>query len=202
MVITLSLQLNTLMQKTYTGTSVAATDSNVAAPLPDSSVPERQAAVSTSFSQLSRPEHFSGDSSDVKLFLIQCKLHSELQATNFPSDQAKIAFIISHLCCHVEAWTTVELSRRSVICSSLSFTRASEQIFHHSAPGHEAVWILITLKQGKRQVSDYAIKFRSLTVETEWGAKVFCDKIKDCMISPDLPGDLDSLVALAIGSIS
>lgn len=175
MVITLSLQLNTLMQKMYTGTSVAATDSNVATPLPDPSAPEPQAAVSSSFPQR---EHFSGDSSDVKLFLIRRKLHSELQATNFPSDQAKIGFIILHLCCHVEAWTTVELSRRSVICSSLTgFTRASEQIFHHSAPGHEAVQILITSKQGKCQVSDYAIKFRSLTVETEWSAKAFCEKI-------------------------
>lgn len=46
---------------------------------------------------LSRPEQFSGDSGDCRVFLDQCGLHFELQAASYPVERTKVVYIISHL---------------------------------------------------------------------------------------------------------
>ena len=60
--------------------------------------------------QLSSPEHFSGESGDCCPFISQCELHFEFNASAFSSDQAKIAFIISHLTGRARSWATAEWS--------------------------------------------------------------------------------------------
>lgn len=59
---------------------------------------------------LARPETFSGDSGDWCAFLTQCELHFDLQATAYPTERSKIAYIISHLTGQAEAWATMEWS--------------------------------------------------------------------------------------------
>lgn len=59
-------------------------------------------------------------------------------------------------------------------CASLAdFTRALHQIFQHTSPGREAAHVLVTLKQGKRKVTDY--EFRTLTAVSEWNATALAD---------------------------
>ena len=77
---------------------------------------------------LSKPAVFSGDSGDCTAFLTQCQLHFKLQAAAFPADQARVAYIISHLGL-AEALATAEWSCSSAICNSLAlFTRSFTQI--------------------------------------------------------------------------
>lgn len=70
--------------------------------------------------QFTHPEKFSGDSGDCQPFLTQCELHLELQAQNFQTDRAKIAFLILHLTSRAEASAMAEWSRRSDVYESYS----------------------------------------------------------------------------------
>ena len=62
------------------------------------------------------------------------------------------------------------------------------------------------LRQGKRQVADYAIEFRTLSAECGWNIPSLlnashhglANAIKDQLVSLERPPDLDSLIALAI----
>lgn len=126
---------------------------------------------------------------DVKPFLTQCNLNLELQAATFTVDQAKITIYLS-LSPSVrqrKSWATVDLCCRSVIWSSLvSFTKAFDQIFHHSDLGHVGAQTLIMFKKVKCEVSDYTIKCHSLAAKSDWNAKALanallqglCDTIK------------------------
>lgn len=81
------------------------------ASMPTSEMASAQAlpvVMAISCSQLFRPQHFDGESGDIQPFLTQCELHFELQAASFVSGRAKIAFIVSHLSGHAEAWAKAE----------------------------------------------------------------------------------------------
>ncbi|XP_034021083.1 probable JmjC domain-containing histone demethylation protein 2C [Thalassophryne amazonica] len=83
---------------------------------------------------------------------------------------------------------------------------ALKQVFQHTAPGREAARSLMKLRQGSRQVTDYAIDFRVLAAKSEWNPAALLDvffqglsaEIQDQLIATDLPDDLDELIALAI----
>lgn len=152
--------------------------------------------------QLARPDKFSGDCCP---FLMQCELHFELQAQMFPTERAKIAYLISHLTGRAEAWVTAEWTRRTMICVSFSdFSRAFTQIFQSFSPGREAARSLMSLRQGRRSVLDYAIEFQTLAANSGWNSSALTDtflsglsqRIKDQLISLDLPDDLDNVIAV------
>ena len=156
---------------------------------------------------LSQPTRFTGDSGDCKTFLTQCQIHFELQPEAFPTDRAKVAYIITHLSGRAEAWATAEWGRSSPVCQSLPlFSKALTQIFQHTTPGREAARALVRLRQGRGRVVDYAIEFRTLAAESSWNPPALFDafleglseSLKDQLAPLDLPSDLDSLIELAI----
>ena len=154
---------------------------------------------------LSKPEQFSGDSGDCRSFLTQCELHFEFQSTSFPSERAKVAFIMTHLTGRAAAWAAAEWHRESEICNSLpQFTRTLTQIFQVISPGREAARSLHSLRQGRRRIIDYAIEFRILAADSGWNQPALMDAflsglseaLKDQLAPMDLPADLDSLIEL------
>lgn len=156
---------------------------------------------------LARPERFSGASGDCRAFITQCELHFELQAASYPTDRAKVAFVISHLTDRAAAWATAEWQRGSATCSSLpAFLEAFTQVFQHTRPGREAARALMRLRQGRRRVADYAIEFRTLAAESAWNPAALLDafleglsgELKDHLAPLDLPATLEGLIALAI----
>ena len=88
------------------------TETPAAAPVPGPVVPMSLC--------LAPPEKFSGDSGDCRTFLAQCDLHFKHNPAAFESDQAKVAFMVSHLTGRAAAWATAEWSRDSEICESLT----------------------------------------------------------------------------------
>lgn len=64
----------------------------------------------------------------------------------------------------------------------------------------------MSLRQGKRSTSDYAIEFRTLAAESDWNNAALFDvflqglafSIKEALIPLDLPKTLASLITLAI----
>ncbi|CAK6983400.1 hypothetical protein L3Q82_001622 [Scomber scombrus] len=74
--------------------------------------------------RLAPPEKFSGNSGDCRTFLVQCDLHFKLNPAAFESDQAKVAFIVSHLTGRAAAWATAEWSSsrsRRLLCGIPTF---------------------------------------------------------------------------------
>uniref|UniRef100_A0A3B3I5P6 CCHC-type domain-containing protein n=1 Tax=Oryzias latipes TaxID=8090 RepID=A0A3B3I5P6_ORYLA len=177
---------------------------------PSSSASAPMAASQTSFAPtvpLARPERFSGASGDCRVFITQCELNFELQAAAYPTDRAKVAFIVSHLTDRAAAWATAEWQRGSASCASLpAFLEAFTQVFQHTRPGREAARALMRLRQGRRRVADYAIDFRTLAAESAWNPSALIDafleglsgELKDQLAPLDLPATLEGLIALAI----
>ncbi len=98
------------------------------------------------------------------------------------------------------------MNRRSVICNSLPlFTNTLTQIFQTVTLGREAAKALVTLRQGRRSVSDYAIDFRTLAADSGWNQLALVDaffnglseRLKDHLTPLDLPSELEALIALA-----
>ena len=157
--------------------------------------------------RLASPEKFSGDSGNCRPFLVQCDLHFKHQPAAFPTDQAKVAFIVSHLTGRAEAWATAEWSRCSPVCQSVRlFLDTMSKIFDQTSPGRESARALVNIKQRQRRVADYAIDFRTLAAESWWNSAALfdaflhglADPIKDQLAPLQLPEDLDSLIAMAI----
>ena len=126
---------------------------------------------------------------------------------SFPSERAQVAYVISHLSGRAEAWATAEWSRRSPVCDTLQlFTNALTKTFQQIAPGREAARALVNLRQGRRNVSDYAIEFRTVAADRGWNQSALFDAflhglsapLKDQLAPLDLPADLDSVIAMAI----
>ena len=169
--------------------------------------PQPLGAVSTTpHLSLSRPERFSRESGDCRAFLAQCELHFEFQVASFPTDRSKIAYIILHLSGRAEAWATAEWSRRSAVCDSFFlFRKTFVQIFQTTSPGREAARSLVSLRQGRRRVTDFAIEFRTLAAESGWNESALSDAflnglsevLKDHLAPLELPTELDALIALA-----
>lgn len=75
---------------------------------------------SASVPHLAKPEWFLGASGKCRAFLVQCGLHFELQASSFPTKQAKGAFMITQLSGRSKAWVTAEWARNSSVRHSLT----------------------------------------------------------------------------------
>uniref|UniRef100_A0A3Q4ACU0 Retrotransposon gag domain-containing protein n=1 Tax=Mola mola TaxID=94237 RepID=A0A3Q4ACU0_MOLML len=154
----------------------------------------------------SSPERFSGESGDCRPFISQCELHFEFNAAAFSSDRAKIVFIISHLTGLARSCATAELSRRSAVCDSLpEFIKIFTQIFQSTSLGRETAKALVSLRQGKKSVSDYAVEFRTIAADSGWNQPALIDAflnglsetLKDHMASINLPADLEAVINFA-----
>ncbi|XP_073404157.1 uncharacterized protein [Dendrobates tinctorius] len=87
---------------------------------------------------LARPPRYSGDPKLCLGFLNQCQLHFELLPLHYPTDQAKVAFVVSHL---------------EVFDEPGCLVSTTESLFNH---------------QGTFSVGQYAIRFRTLSSELGW----------------------------------
>ena len=180
------------------------TDTVSAAPEPP---PVPTTAYAGAGARLAPPERFSGDLGQCKSFLTDCEMHFELFPHAFPTDRARVAFMISHLAGRARAWATAEWARGSPLCSSLQdFKVALNRTFDPVSTEREKARELSGLRQGQESVCDYAIRFRTLAAESGWNAMALYDvflkglagPVQEHLLPLDLPPDLDSLIALAV----
>lgn len=181
----------------------------ISATPPDANPAANQAEVSFSPVplRLASPEKYSGESGNCRTFLVQCDLHYKLNPAAFVSDEAKIAFMVSHLTGRAAAWATAEWSRDSSICRSFTaFKDTMSRIFDLTSPAAEATRVLMQLKQHPRPVLDYAIEFRTIAIDSGWNTPALIDAfrnglsetIKDHLAPLELPQDLESLISMSI----
>ena len=208
----LSAQLQGLQEHLAPPTPAAplnqVTRPNPATPPPTAiAVPVPTASIVETGSKLAPPAKFSGELGQCKTFLIDCSIHFELTPNAFSTNRSKMAFMISHMTGRVKAWASVEWSRNTRVCNSISgFEAALIKTFEPVTTSWEKAQELSGLRQGTDSACDYGIRFHTLATESNWNSTALYDvfwkglaaPIQDLLISLDLPEDLDSLIALAI----
>ncbi|KAI3375521.1 hypothetical protein L3Q82_003850 [Scortum barcoo] len=65
-------------------------------------------------------EKYSGVSSECRSFLVQCDLHFKNDPAAFLSEQAQVAFMVSHLSGRAAAWVTAEWARGAAVFKALN----------------------------------------------------------------------------------
>uniref|UniRef100_A0A3B5QX72 CCHC-type domain-containing protein n=1 Tax=Xiphophorus maculatus TaxID=8083 RepID=A0A3B5QX72_XIPMA len=156
--------------------------------------------------RLSPPEVFCGEPSQCRPFITQCEIHFELQPSSFPSERAKVAYLISLLSGKAKIWGTAEWQKDSLICYSFNdFSKELIRVFDPCLPEREAARGLWRIKQGKRRINEYIIDFHTLSADSDWNDEALCDafyqglseNIKDELSTRDPPKDLADLETMA-----
>ncbi|KAM9412399.1 uncharacterized protein ACWYII_026600 [Salvelinus alpinus] len=156
--------------------------------------------------RLPPPQRFSGDPSVCKGFFTQCSLSFELQPSSFPTDRSKIAYIITLLSEKALAWATAVWDAQSPCCASYStFAEEFKRVFQGPTSGPDSAKQLLTLRQGRRSVTDYAIQFHTVAAASGWNdealtvcfLKGLSDTIQDELATREPPDNLESLIKLA-----
>lgn len=154
---------------------------------------------------LPAPSRYSGDSKACRGFLSQCTIHFELQPQNFPSDRAKIAYIISLLSGEALAWAAPLWEKNDPVVSSLpNFLKLFRNIFEEPGRVSSAASALLRLRQESASVGQYALHFRILTAELSWNNEALVatflhglsDRVKDELAGRTIPADLDEVISL------
>ncbi|KAI4879883.1 hypothetical protein NFI96_022663, partial [Prochilodus magdalenae] len=138
-----------------------------ASPVPQGVLPpETTPRPGVSEPQLPHPDKFGGDPERCRGFLLQCSLVFEQQPSRFPTERAKVAYIMALLTGRALSWATPLWEQGSDSCSSVAqFSGAMRRTFFNPDGGRAAVSQLLRLRQGPRSAADYAVDFRTLGAE-------------------------------------
>ena len=157
--------------------------------------------------RLPPPQTYAGDPGSCQSFLTQCQLVFALQPATFPTDGAKVAYVITLLSGRARDWGTATWSNNEGVREDFAlFSSEMRKVFDRSKQGREAAREVLQLRHGCQSVSDYAIQFRTLASESGWNKDAFYDvffnglseEIQDELLPHDLPKDFDELVDMAI----
>ncbi|KAI3352573.1 hypothetical protein L3Q82_005509 [Scortum barcoo] len=157
--------------------------------------------------RLAPPEKYSRESGQCRSFLVQCDLHFQNDPAAFASDQAQVAFIISHLSGRAAAWATQEWARGAAVCQNKQqFTHLLTRLIDHCCSSQEASRAMFELRQNSRRVMDYAIEFRTRATDSGWNSPALKgafingldDDVKDQLAPHEIPEEFEDLVKLAI----
>ncbi|KAK3517150.1 hypothetical protein QTP86_003947 [Hemibagrus guttatus] len=119
-------------------------------------------------SPMATPAPFSGSVEDCNGFLLQCLLALEMQPHLYPDNQAKVAFIISHLDGKALHWAEPIWTQNNPIVTSLpNFIKHFKEVFGKPA-WDSSVGERLCRKQDVMSVSDYALQFRTLAAASGW----------------------------------
>lgn len=122
------------------------------------------------------PAFYSGEPQLCRPFLAKCSLYISLQPSAFPTEESKVAFVITLLTGRVASWGTTVWERRLPCCASFqTFSTELRKVFDHVASGRDTARLLAELRQGDQTVTDYSIEFRTLAAECGWNAEAQWD---------------------------
>ncbi|KAJ8282443.1 hypothetical protein COCON_G00049620 [Conger conger] len=157
--------------------------------------------------RLPPPEKYAGEPGECQAFITQCQLIFQLQPSTFPTERSRVAYIITQLTGRAKKWGTAawEAGLPCVQTSGL-FMEEMKRMFDRSRHGREAAREILRMHQGERSVSDFAIDFQTLATSCGWASQALYDtflnslaeRIKDELLTRELPDDLEQLIALAI----
>ncbi|KAK0146962.1 Retrotransposon-like protein 1 [Merluccius polli] len=152
-------------------------------PEPPAPVPSHSASPRELF--IPAPERYKGDLGLCRSFLLQCSLVFELQPQTYPTDKARIAYLIGALRGEALAWATAVWERGSAACFDYSvFTEEMRRVFDHPR------------RLIRSRVSDSC----GWNVEALQGVflNALGSDVEDELTSREESADLEHLIALAI----
>jgi len=153
------------------------------------------------------PEPFSGDANRCRGFVLQCSLVFLQRPQTFPTDSAKIRYVIGLLRGRALAWAEAVNSHQSLtslaFCEFLSELR---DVFDHPDFWGDASRRLINIHQGARSVADYSVEFKTLVSDAGWDDAALrglflnglSDQLQDELVTQDETDNLKGLIAQAI----
>ncbi len=163
-------ELTTQLQRLQTEPVQQPTASNP----PASTIPDQ--AVRFIEPRLPPPAFYSGDPQQCRSFLAKCSLYISLQPSSFPTEESRIAFVITLLSGWEALWGTTVWEQKLPCCTSFqSFSEEIRRVFDRATSGREAARCLAKLRQGDRSVTDSSIEFRTLAAECRWNLEAQWD---------------------------
>ncbi|TWW59873.1 hypothetical protein D4764_06G0014030 [Takifugu flavidus] len=95
------------------------------------------------------PEQYSGEAGACASFLLQCSLVFDLEPLTYPSDRAKIVFVVNLLSGRAALWATAVLENQTPVSSSFpAFTAELNRVFDHPVQSSETASQILALHQG------------------------------------------------------
>lgn len=143
-------------------------------------------------------------------FLAKCSLYISLQPCSFPSEESKVAFVVTLLTGRAASWGTTVWEQRLPCCTSFqSFSDELNKVFDRAASGREVAWLLAELSQGDCTVTEYSTEFHTLAAECGWNDEAqwdmflygLSDLVKDEIYSLELPAGQQTLRGLPFTSL-
>ncbi|KAL0204538.1 hypothetical protein M9458_002556, partial [Cirrhinus mrigala] len=128
-------------------------------------------AVPSIASPLARPAPFAGEAERCSGFLLQVSLYMEIQASQFPTERAKVAFVISLLADRALSWAEALWNIRHPRLNELAtFLEYIKEVFSQTTSCRSVHEQLLQITQSNLSVQEYAIKFRTLAALSNWNS--------------------------------
>jgi hypothetical protein len=156
---------------------------------------------------VSLPSKFDGTRSNCRNFINQVSLIFQLQPQRYPNDKTKTCFIGTLLSGTALSWFSPLLEKDSPLLSDLSlFFQEFQQAFGDFDRATTAANELRSLRQGSQSASEYAAKFRQISVDLQWGEAALIDQfrrglrddVKDLLLTMPIPSSLQEAVAFSV----
>ncbi len=120
-------------------------------------------------SPMARPSPFTGSAEECNGFLLQISLTIDLHPQMFPTDQSKIAFLITSLTGSALQWAETIFNQAGPAIQSFSHSIAHFWEVFSSSPGDTSVGEqLFRLRRGTMPIHQYSLKFRTLAAASGW----------------------------------
>uniref|UniRef100_A0A8C6XI56 DUF4939 domain-containing protein n=1 Tax=Naja naja TaxID=35670 RepID=A0A8C6XI56_NAJNA len=115
------------------------------------------------------PEKFGGEADKMKNFIGQCELFMGIRAAEFPTDHAKVSFILSLLKESAAKWAQPIIEDNDAIMNNYqNFMERFRAYFGNLIETVTASQKIQLLKQGNRRVQMYIADFKLLAAEANW----------------------------------
>ncbi|KAI2653687.1 Retrotransposon-derived protein PEG10 [Labeo rohita] len=114
------------------------------------------------------PTLFAGEAAECSGFLLQVQLYIRMQPQQFPTENSKVAFLISLLTGKAFQWAKAIWNADNPINSFERFTSHFSEVFSNTTRTLTVSDQLFRLQQGSSSVHEYTIHFRTLAAASGW----------------------------------
>ncbi|KAI2647697.1 Transposable element Tcb1 transposase [Labeo rohita] len=140
----------------------------------------------TSGSPMALPTTFSGNAAECSGFLLQVQLYIHMQPQQFPTENSKVAFLISLLTGQALQWAKAVWNANNPIINSFEqFTSHFSEVFSTTTSTLSVSDQLFRLQQGSSSVQEYTLHFRTLAAASGWNEIVLLGAYRQGL-NPDI----------------
>lgn len=153
------------------------------------------------------PPSFDGDPNTCRAFLQQCSLVFALQPRRFAASTSKVAYVLTLLTGRARQWGMAVWGAKAPCTASFEDLETEMlSLFDRSLRGDMAAAELVRLLQRTSSVTDYAIAFKTLAINSGWNDAALRAQfleglnpaIQDEVAARDPPTSLETAIDLAL----